>query len=51
MHSLMMTSLLAKNNTDSDDREEAFVIKHSPYFSETGFINLLGSNEGLTVLG
>ena len=24
--------------------------KHSPYFSETSFINLLGSNEGLTVL-
>ena len=26
------------------------MIKHSPYFSETSFINLLGSNEGLTVL-
>ena len=26
------------------------MIKHSPCFSETSFINLLGSNEGLTVL-
>ena len=45
-----LTHLLEKNNTDSDDTDEAIVIKHSPYFSETGFINLLASNEGLTVL-
>ena len=45
-----LTHLLDKNNTDSDDTDEAIVIKHSPYFSETSFINLLGTNEGLTVL-
>ena len=45
-----LTHLLDKNNTDSDDTDEAIVIKHSPYFSETSFINLLASNEGLTVL-
>ena len=43
-----LTHLLDKNYTDSDDTEEAIVIKHSPYFSETSFINLLASNEGLT---
>ena len=32
-----LTHLLDKNNTDSDDTEEAIVIKHSPYFSETNF--------------
>ena len=46
-----LTHLLDKNNTDSDDTpEEAIVIKHSLYFSETSFINLPGSNKGLTVL-
>ena len=29
-----LTHLLDKNNTDSDDTEEAIVIKHSPYFSK-----------------
>ena len=45
-----LTHLLDKNNTDSDDTDEAIVIKHLPYFSETSFINLLASNEDLTVL-
>ena len=45
-----LTHLLDKNNTDSDDTDEDIVIKHSPYFSETSFINLLASNEGLIVL-
>ena len=45
-----LTHMLDKNNTDSDDTDEAIVIKHSPYFSETSFINLLASNKGLTVL-
>ena len=45
-----LNHLMDKNNTDNDDTEEATVIKHSPYFSETSFINLLAPNEGLTVL-
>ena len=45
-----LTHLLDKNNTDSDDTEESIVIKHSPYFSETSFIDRLSLNKRLTVL-
>ena len=47
MHVVLL--LLDKNNTNSDDMDGAILIKHSPYFSETSFINLLASDGGLTV--
>jgi len=47
--STSLTHLMDMNDRD-DDVDETRIVKHSPYYSETNFINLLTSRAGLCIL-
>ena len=38
------------DNNDSEDNNEAHIVKHSPYYSETDFSKLLQKKDGLSIL-
>ena len=38
------------DNNDSEDNNEAHIVKHSPYYSETDFSKLLPKKDGLSIL-